>query len=122
MRKKIYGQEVTAPPPPPPGPEKVSCSRNVYGYTLYLTRQVSFVHVPHKFDGIKPSIVLYCFYVPFKLAFAHIIARDEFRSGGGGGGLKSLARIFFPLLARKSSGFARILTPFLPEKWLFEKF
>ena len=28
-------------------------------------------------------------------------------------GLKSLARIFFPLLARKSSGFAR--------KWLFEK-
>ena len=31
-------------------------------------------------------------------------------------GLKSLARIFFPLLARKSSGFARILLDFfLPE-------
>ena len=38
--------------------------------------------------------------------------RDEFRSGG----LKSLARIFFPLIARKSSGFARILPDFfLPE-------
>ena len=43
---------------------------------------------------------------------------DEFRSGGGGGGratLKSLARRFSPLLARKSSGFARILLAFLPE-------
>ena len=35
--------------------------------------------------------------------------------GGGGGGLKSLARIFCPLLAPKSSGFARILPNFLPE-------
>ena len=46
--------------------------------------------------------------------------RDELRSGGGGGGgggggLKSLARIFSPLLARKSSGFTRILPAFLPE-------
>ena len=42
-----------------------------------------------------------------------ISVRDEFRSGG----LKSLARIFFQLLARKSSGFARILPDlfFLPE-------
>ena len=37
--------------------------------------------------------------------------RDEFRSGV----LKSLARIFFPLLAQKLSGFARILPDFLPE-------
>ena len=29
--------------------------------------------------------------------------------GGGGGGLKSLAQIFSPLLARKSKGFAPIL-------------
>ena len=35
----------------------------------------------------------------------NITIRDEFRLRG----LKSLARIFFPLLARKSSGFARIL-------------
>ena len=40
-----------------------------------------------------------------------ISVRDKFRSGG----LKSLARIFFPLLALKSSGFARILPDFLPE-------
>ena len=38
-----------------------------------------------------------------------ISVQDKFRSGG----LKSLARIFFPLLARKSSGFARILLFFL---------
>ena len=31
--------------------------------------------------------------------------RDQFRLGG----LRSVARIFYPLLARKSSGFARIL-------------
>ena len=31
------------------------------------------------------------------------------------GGLRSVARIFYPLLARKSSGFARILHHFLPE-------
>ena len=30
-------------------------------------------------------------------------------------GLRSVARIFSPLLARKSSGFARILPDFLPE-------
>ena len=34
--------------------------------------------------------------------------RDLFRSGGGGG-LMYLARIFSPALARKSSGFVRIL-------------
>ena len=33
--------------------------------------------------------------------------RDQFRLGGGG--LRSVATIFSPLLARKSSGFARIL-------------
>ena len=39
------------------------------------------------------------------------------------GGLRSLARIFYPLLARKSTGFARILHDFLfARKWLFEKF
>ena len=30
-------------------------------------------------------------------------------------GLRSVARIFFPLLARKSSGFARIVHDLLPE-------
>ena len=38
------------------------------------------------------------------------------------GGLRSVARIFSPLLARKSSGFARILHDFFfARKWLFEK-
>ena len=41
----------------------------------------------------------------------HIGVRDQFRLGG----LRSVARIFYPLLARKSSGFARILHDFLPE-------
>ena len=36
-------------------------------------------------------------------------------SFGGGGGLKSLARIFSPWLARKSSRFARILLAFCPK-------
>ena len=41
---------------------------------------------------------------------------DEFRSGGGGGGGWSLLpEYLFPLLARKSSGFAQILPDFLPE-------
>ena len=40
--------------------------------------------------------------------------RDHFRVGGGG--LRSVARIFFPLLARKSSGFARILHDFFCPK------
>ena len=35
--------------------------------------------------------------------------------GGGGGGLKSLARIFYPLVAQKSSDFSRILPAFLPK-------
>ena len=35
----------------------------------------------------------------------------------GGGGLSSLARIFPLALARKSSGFARILLAFLPENF-----
>ena len=42
-----------------------------------------------------------------------ICVQDQFCSGGGG--LNSLARIFSPLLARKSSGFARILLALLPE-------
>ena len=42
--------------------------------------------------------------------------RDQFRLGG----LRSVARIFSPLLARKSSGFARILPDFLPEYGYFE--
>ena len=37
--------------------------------------------------------------------------RDQFHLGG----LRSVARIFSPLLARKSSGFAQILHVFLPE-------
>ena len=37
--------------------------------------------------------------------------RNQFRLGG----LRSVARIFFPLHARKSSGFARILPDVLPE-------
>ena len=44
--------------------------------------------------------------------------RDQFRLGG----LRSVARIFSQLLARKSSGFARILHDFLARIWLFEKF
>ena len=44
--------------------------------------------------------------------------RDQFRLGG----LRSVARIFSPLLARKSSGFARILPNFIARIWLFEKF
>ena len=42
---------------------------------------------------------------------AFIGVRDEFCSEG----LKALARIFFPLLARISSGFARILCDLLPK-------
>ena len=54
--------------------------------------------------------------VPWALQKCHstfkiIGVRDEFCSRG----LKSGARIFFPLLARKSSGFARILPDVLPE-------
>ena len=50
---------------------------------------------------------------------AHIGVRDQFRLGG----LRSVARIFYPLLARKSSGFARILHDFVFARiWLFEKF
>ena len=45
---------------------------------------------------------------------AYIYTRDEFISGGGGG-LKSLARIFCPLLARKSNAFARIVPNCLNE-------
>ena len=41
---------------------------------------------------------------------ANLGVREQFRLGG----LRSVARIYSPLLARKSSGFARI--------WLFEKF
>ena len=41
-------------------------------------------------------------YYPFGLPMG---VRDQFRLGG----LRSVARIFSPLLARKSSGFARIL-------------
>ena len=44
----------------------------------------------------------------------HIGVRDQFRWGGGGA-LKFLARIFSPLLARKSSGFAQYYLLFLPE-------
>ena len=44
-------------------------------------------------------------------AWTGIGVRDQFRLGG----LSSVARIFSPLLARKSSGFARILPDFLPE-------
>ena len=49
-----------------------------------------------------------------KLGFALVMCapiigvRDQFRVGG----LRSVARIFSPLLARKSSGFARILPDF----------
>ena len=44
----------------------------------------------------------------------NIGVRDQFHLGGGG--LRSVARIFYPLLARKSSGFARILHGFfVPE-------
>ena len=41
----------------------------------------------------------------------HIGVRDQFRLGG----LRSVARIVSPLLARKSNGFAQILHAFLPE-------
>ena len=41
--------------------------------------------------------------------------RDQFRLGG----LRPVARIFSPLLARKSSGFARILPDFFARIWLF---
>ena len=44
--------------------------------------------------------------------------RDQFRLLGG---LRSVARIFYTLLARKSSGFARIFTCIFTRKWLFEK-
>ena len=51
--------------------------------------------------------------------FTFIGVRDQFRLGG----LRSVARIFSPLLARKSSGFARILTDFFFARiWLFSKF
>ena len=48
--------------------------------------------------------------------------RDQFRlEGEGGGGLRSLARIlFYPVLARKSSGFARILRVFCPKMAILE--
>ena len=45
----------------------------------------------------------------------HIGVRDQFHLGG----LRSVARIFSPLLARKSSGFARILPDFFARIWLF---
>ena len=47
-------------------------------------------------------------------------ARDQFRSGGGVG-LRSLARIFSPSLARKSSGFAEYYLLFA-RKWALESF
>ena len=58
------------------------------------------------------------YYLSFKLVLikintcTHMGVRDQFRLGG----LRSVARIFSPLLARKSSGFAWILHDFfLPE-------
>ena len=44
--------------------------------------------------------------------------RDQFRLGG----LRSVARIFSQLLARKSSGFAQILPDFFARIWLFSNF
>ena len=44
------------------------------------------------------------------MSCSYIGVRDQFRLGR----LRSVARIFSPLLARKSSGFARILPDFCP--------
>ena len=46
--------------------------------------------------------------------------QDQLRLGG----LRSVAQIFSPLLARNQvvSGFARILNDFIARKWIFEKF
>ena len=44
----------------------------------------------------------------YKLYYQETGVRGQFRLGG----LRSVARIFYPLLARKSSGFARILHDF----------
>ena len=50
-----------------------------------------------------------------------IRVRDEFCRGGGGAEISCPNIILFPLLARKSSGFARILPDFLPENGDFKK-
>ena len=55
-----------------------------------------------------------------------ISVRDEFRSGGGGGGLQSLARIYiFSTACMEIKWFCPNITRFPPpppRKWLFEKF
>ena len=62
-----------------------------------------------------PRTRLYCEVGSWNKLLRSIGVRDHFRLGG----LRSVARIFSPLLARKSSGFARILHDFffffLPE-------
>ena len=47
--------------------------------------------------------------------------RDQFRLGGGGGGLRSIARTFSPVLTQKSSGLPEYYIIF-SQIWLFEKF
>ena len=57
----------------------------------------------------------------FSIGLTYLViigVRDQFRLGG----LRSVARILYPLLARKSSGFARILHGCFARIWLFEKF
>ena len=51
---------------------------------------------------------VYVFVCNFDFSLLLMGVRDQFRLGG----LRSVARIFFPLLARKSNGFARILQDF----------
>ena len=81
---------------------------------LRLEKIYILCHLHHDFDKVwraMTTLLPMCEHYTRTCTYNHIGVRDEFRSGG----LKSLARIFFPLLAQKSGGFARILPEFLPE-------
>ena len=84
-----------------------------------------------KKHDIDLRIIIKAFFVCRALLFSYSVVvissvdigiRDEFRSGGGGGGAEvSCPNMFSHCLdARKSSGFARIVADFA-RKWLLEK-
>ena len=79
------------------------------GYNLYFTHRNAYI-------GLLIRDVMFdrpCNYMSTRwFVFHRRVHGTHFWFGGGGGGLRDLARIFSPSLARKSRGFARILLAF----------
>ena len=74
--------------------------------------------MPTRISHVDPVIVTKIPSLLNEIAFMGV--REQF-CGGGGGGLRPLAEIFSPLLARKSNGFARLWHFFGCRKWPLEK-